>query len=233
MNKTAIEWTALDEAELRKMLTYKPASGKRVFIADMTDLFGEWVPEDLLNQLFSKVLEIRTDVTFQLLTKRAERMRNYLAWRWGEGRIPSRHIHLGVSVENQTTADERIPHLLRTPAAVRFLSCEPLIASVENLPGLVKGFCPVHDFDSGFCHGNCPHDQRISWVIVGCESRGSRAGRFADGYEAAARSIIRQCQDAGVPVFHKQMPVDGRVSHDPAEWEQDLRVREMPEGVTP
>jgi protein gp37 len=69
--------------------------------------------------------------TFQVLTKRAARMRLYLSWRWGEGRIPSRHIWAGVSVEDQARADERVPELLATPAAVRFLSVEPLLGPMD------------------------------------------------------------------------------------------------------
>src|SRR5262245_16382053 len=76
----------LDEAELRHMRTAAriggvPVAGAMCFIGDMTDLFGEWVPDALLNRLFSEVLEQRQDVTWQLLTKRADRLLSYLSWR--------------------------------------------------------------------------------------------------------------------------------------------------------
>lgn len=244
----------LDESELQKMRTAKqvggvPVSGSRCFIGDMTDIFGEWVPDDLLNRLFSHVLEVRTDVTWQLLTKRAERMHRYLSWRWGYGRIPSRHIHIGVSVEDQKRADERIPILLQSPAAVRFLSCEPLLEGIDiakHRPGALG----------------------LHWLIAGGESGpGARACR-----PAWIRNLIGQCRDAGVAPFVKQLgsnivtrnddgwegdtprdwPMDtdydehihgyredyqgadvrvrlsDRKGADPSEWPESLRVREFP-----
>ncbi len=230
----------LDEAELHKMKTAKqigglPVSGSRCFIGDMTDIFGEWVPDDLLNRLFSQVLEIRTDVTWQILTKRAERMRAYLSWRWGEGRIPSRHIHVGVSVENQHFADERITLLLQTPAALRFISAEPLLGPIDL-------DSPVLQADS---------DGYLDWVIVGGES-GPRSRPFNLEW---ARSIAEQCKSAGVPCFVKQLGskpesiaehitwrgsrtlkpdgfyrcLNDRKGGDPSEWPADLRLSEFPE----
>lgn len=214
----------LGEAECHKMRTAKqidgvPVSGSRCFVGDMTDIFGEWVSDELLNQLFSNVLEVRTDVTWQLLTKRAERMHRYLSWRWGEGRIPSRHIHIGVSVENQTRANERIPFLLQTPAALRFLSCEPLLAHLNIAQFIDVRYISVGGRQWIGAGG-------IGWIIVGCESGAGR--RNQESYCDHARTILRQCASAGVPAFHKQMPISGRVSHDPTEWAGDLRVREFP-----
>src|SRR5690606_22056971 len=125
----------LDEKELHRMLTYKPAAGKRCFVGDMTDVFGEWVPDELLDRLFA-VFALRPDVTFQILTKRPERMRTYFAGdpdellqRWGDQALtlgqpdedaeeaiarlecvqcvdyPLQNVWLGTSVENQETAD--------------------------------------------------------------------------------------------------------------------------------
>jgi protein gp37 len=130
----------LDEEECHRMRTHKPAAGKRCFIGDMTDIFGEWMPIGLLNQLFSNTLEMRDNVTWQILTKRADQMQKYLSWRWGEGRIPMRNIWLGVSVEDQKTAI-RLYDLAMTPAAVRFCSYEPALSRVnfrhiEVKPGL-------------------------------------------------------------------------------------------------
>jgi protein gp37 len=204
----------LDEAELRKMLTYKPAAGKRCFVGDMTDVFGAWVPESLLNRLFSEVLEVRTDVTWQLLTKRADRMCEYLSWRWGkreEGpgfRIPARNIHVGVSVEDQRRADERIPHLLRTPAAVRFLSCEPLLSAADVSRYLYPW----------------PNGARVGWVIVGCESGPRRRPMEL----AWARSLAGQCREAGVAFFMKQMEAGGKVIGDIEKFPEDLKTRDFP-----
>jgi protein gp37 len=244
----------LDEDETHKMRTAKtiggvPVAGSRCFIGDMTDIFGEWVPDDLLNRLFSQTLEIRTDVTWQILTKRAARMRDYLSWRWGDGRIPSRHIHIGVSVENQKYAEERIPLLLRTPAAVRFISAEPLLGPVDVQPYLPNKLW--NDLPSW-------KEPELDWVIVGGES-GPQSRPFDLEW---ARSIVRQCQSAAVPCFVKQLgawPMTAldfyeslggklpplqmtkggqkippfvnlrdRKGGDPSEWPEDLRVREFP-----
>lgn len=220
----------LDEAECHKMRTAKaiggvPVDGTRCFLGDMTDIFGDWVPVDLLNRLFSDVLERRTDVTWQILTKRAARMSTYLQWRWGGGRIPSRNIWIGVSVEDQHQAEERIPHLVAAPAAVRFLSCEPLLGRLDLRSWL--GCEPDRD-GSWRVKSDLPMDPEIDQCIVGCESRGAKAGRFAGEYESAARSVIAQCRVTGVATFHKQMPIRGRVSHDLSDFPVDLRIREFP-----
>jgi protein gp37 len=231
--RRAGEWNAatmamltpfLDEREMHKMRTAKmiggvPVSGSRCFLGDMTDIFGEWVPDDLLNRLFSQVLEIRTDVTWQLLTKRADRLHRYLSWRWGEGRIPSRHIHVGVSVEDQPRANERIPELLQTPAAVRFLSCEPLLAHLNVIQFLSDKYISQGGRQWIGAGG-------IHWGIVGCESGHDR--RNQDAYEAQARALLNQFQSAGVAAFHKQMPIKGRVSGEVSEFPLDLQIREFP-----
>ena len=166
-------------------------------------------------------------------------------------RWPLPNVWLGVSVENQKFADERIPLLLQTPAAVRFISAEPLLGPIrlDHVPiETRKG----DDFRPG---------AGLDWVIVGGES-----GPGARPFDLAwARSIVQQCQASGVPVFFKQagaVPLvpAGRQTHwdyrfvkrpeekrfvehdgkhwrmrlldkkggDPAEWPEDLRVREIP-----
>ena len=170
----------LDEKELRAMLTSKAISGKRVFVGDMTDVFGEWVPDELLDRLFTTFAE-RPDVTWQVLTKRAERMRAFLSdgkrqpLRW-----PLPNVWLGVSVEDQQRLDERIPKLLRTPAVVRFVSAEPLLSGVW-----------FHEFD---------HRPLIHWVIVGGES----GPRVRDCGIGPILNVVLQCNRANVPVFVKQ-----------------------------
>lgn len=158
------------EAEAANLLKSKKLAGKRVFVGDMTDMFGEWVTDAMLDKLFA-VFALRPDVTFQVLTKRAERMREYTTAEHLWGRLhevvkhrmgydnpkrpainrrdlPLKHVHLGVSVEDQQRADERIPLLLQTPAAVRFLSCEPLLGpiSLRDVPGLNK-LPTVHEME--------------------------------------------------------------------------------------
>jgi protein gp37 len=205
----------LDEGELRRMLTYKSAAGKMCFVGDMTDVFGEWVPDELLDRLFA-VFALRSDVTWQVLTKRAERMLAYLRSRSAHGapndiganmyklrpeifdpsgacqtNWPLPNVWLGVSAEDQKTADERIPLLLQTPAAIRFVSYEPALGPVNfpKVPGLNKAGQAGQDIVRKF------------WVIVGGES-GPGARPFNIQW---ARDVIAQCRIAGVSVFVKQL----------------------------
>lgn len=228
----------LDEKSLQRLLRSKKISGKRVFMCDMTDLFGRWVPDEWIDKIFA-VMALRPDVTFQLLTKRPERMAEYLAYT-NEGRstfdhrwnISDKHkradlgpedavapwplpnVHLGASVENQEQADKRIPHLLRCPAAVRFLSVEPLLGAVDLGDHFARWHCSYcgalyAEYVNGCprCHFGEPgtstsvrHTQ-IHWVIVGGES-GSKARPCNVEW---IRSIVKQCRVANVPVFCKQL----------------------------
>ncbi len=230
------------------------------------DLFGPDVPDAEIHRAFA-VMAMSRNVQWQVVTAAAERMAAYLAMdvepKWfdaamdcGPGHISDRadlvedlakrdglrsplaNVCLGVQVEDQAAADARIPHLLRCPAAVRFLSMEPLLGPVD-LRRFRPKFIPMTQAQlkqypgaTGCMNGHAwmsdNFDRSPDWVIVGSESLGQKAGRFADGYDAAARSIIDQCRANGVPAFHKQMPVNGRVSGDPSEWPADLRVRQFP-----
>lgn len=150
---------------------------------------------------------------------------------------PLPNVWLGTSVENQAAADERIPHLLKCPAAVRFLSCEPLLGPLD-----LSAFCggPYVGLPGDRVHDH--YNFGIDWAIAGGES-----GAHARPCDVAwLRSIVRKCRLARVPVFVKQLgarpvfteSVDGwrvgdgkladRKGGDPAEWPEDLRVREWP-----
>lgn len=126
-----------------------------------------------------------------------------------QGRALS-NVWLGVSVEDQATADERIPHLLACPASVRWVSYEPALGPVSfRDEWLGRGLCPTHDTPSGFCSGDCPDLVRgLDWIVVGGES-----GPGARPFDLTwARSTIAQCREAGVACFVKQIgaqPVDG------------------------
>jgi len=184
---------------------------RRVFVNSMSDLFHEDVPDSYIGSVFETMYNAPRH-TFQVLTKRPGRMAEFVGgvrrkvfgdW-W-----PLPNVWLGTSVENQATADERIPHLLATPAAVRFLSCEPLLDPLQ-----LAGWLPA--------------GEGIDWVIVGGES-GPRARPMELAW---VRAIRDQCAAASVPFFMKQITERGRkVPFD--EWPEDLKVREWPEGATP
>ncbi len=257
---------------------------KRIFVNSMADLFHKDVPFEFIDKVFA-VMALCPQDTFQVLTKRPERMAEYLGVTnrsacvadavrvlrlngWGNpiddpthlmkmggfnlNRWPLPNVWLGTSVERQQEADERIPHLMKSPAGVRFLSCEPLLGPVDlNLK-------TIDDWDGPGLN------TRVDWVIVGGESGpGARPCNVA-----WIRSIVKQCKAAGVPCFVKQLgrniivkndslsewpdegaglmyfdedgrmpryqgePMAVRTKHskggDMSEWLKDLRVREMP-----
>ncbi len=162
----------------------------RVFVCSMGDLFHEDVTDEQITDVFHVMVSAPQHV-FMLLTKRPERMRE-----WINGAYT--RIWLGVSVENQATADERIPILLQTPAAVRFVSCEPLLAPVDLQIPYGQGVGDLA-LESGKLH----------WVIVGVES--GPGARLCD--PSWVRSIIGQCKTAGIPLFVKQWrdPMNGKL----------------------
>ena len=255
---------------LREPLRWKRP--RRIFVNSMSDLFHEDVPDEFIGAVFGVMAQCPQH-TFQVLTKRATRM---LAWfteeepqhaslrewcfyaardlagkewmpiaPWTQ-RWPLRNVWLGVSVEDQRRADERIPLLLQTPAAVRWISAEPLLGPISFEGCWIKYKDPA-------IHENWL--ERLDWVVVGGES-GHRARPFDVSW---ARSLRDQCKALGVPFFLKQLGrypfsdrdegypwaqlyngndkalkewglFDGPSSKggDPADWPADLRVREYP-----
>ncbi|MBI2307547.1 MAG: phage Gp37/Gp68 family protein [Rhodocyclales bacterium] len=174
---------------------------RRVFVNSMSDLFHEVVPDDFILSVFVTMAAARQH-TFQILTKRPARMLDLMT-RWkaaglllreGCG-VELRNVWLGVSVEDQATADERIPLLLQTPAAVRWISAEPLLGPVDLTA------TPAGDIlcRCGGCMEMTP-DTRIDWVVAGGES-GKNARPM---HPAWARSLRDQCAAAGVPFLFKQ-----------------------------
>ena len=164
---------------------------RRIFVNSMSDVFHEAVPDDFIARMFAVMAECPQH-TFQVLTKRHGRMRSLLTRLVAK---PPPNIWLGVSVENQHWADIRIPALLATPAAVRFLSCEPLLG-----PADVERFLWDGDRDApGGLH----------WVICGGES-GPGARPMVPAW---ARSLRDQCRDADVPFFFKQWGSHRWVAH--------------------
>ncbi|MCU1330696.1 MAG: uncharacterized protein JWN34_6066 [Bryobacterales bacterium] len=263
----------LDEFILREPLRWREPG--KVFVENQSDLFGEWVTDEQLDRVFA-VIALCPQHTFQVLTKRPERMLAYfkdiafrqemigiqaesisgldrcmtgsevepvtgcsddIMPRWA---LPLPNVWLGVSCEDQATADARIPLLLQTPSALRFVSYEPALGPVD--------FTRISDlyFDSLF--GFNQSKERVDWIIVGGES-GTGARPMNVRW---VRRTIRDCAEAEVAVFVKQLGKRAGISscadldcthpdcgpewlslNDPkggdmSEWPRDVRVRQFP-----
>lgn len=213
----------------------KEGQRRRVFCASLADIFEgadvggvesridvrpDYLP--MLDRLFDLI--VRTPhLDWLLLTKRPHLMAAWWKADQEAAKVLGReawwpaNAWAGTTVENQAAADERIPHLLRVPAAVRFLSVEPMLRAVdlsgyveENLVRraagrLRRGLCPL---------SGSAERARVSWVIAGCESSGPRLGARPTNL-AWLRSLRDQCSAAGVPFFLKQADVGGRLVHAP------------------
>lgn len=182
-----LRWERLDQPLLWRR-------SRMIFVNSMSDLFHKDVPRNFVDRVFD-TMERATWHTFQVLTKRSSRMRNYLRDRYGNGRGP-KHIWCGVSVEDRR-AKSRIAHLQAAPAGLRFLSIEPLIGAIGEID--LKG---------------------IDWVIVGGESGPSARLMHPDW----ARHIRQQCEEQGAAFFFKQWgglrPKSGGRSLDGREWNE-------------
>ena len=177
---------------------------RRIFVCSMGDLFHEDVPDEFISRVFGR-MRCANQHTFMILTKRPERMR------WFIWNLPN--VWLGVSVENQSTADERIPMLLKTPAAVRFVSVEPMLGPVDLLSIKTSdGDGPSRELIW------IGEGAGIGWVICGAET--GPGARPMD--PTWARDLRDQCREAHVRFFMKQM--SGR-----ALIPDDLMIREFPE----
>jgi len=199
--KAGPQWTGTVvtvDGALREPLSWRKPC--RVFVNSMSDLFHEDVPDQFIAEVLG-VTALAERHTFQILTKRAARMRDVVAW-WIDRYHPVgplANVWLGVSVENQHYADERMPLLLQTPAAVRFISAEPLLGPVNIERWLRAEDC---NHPEQFCEDvGCRGETWLDWVIVGGES-----GPGARPFDLAwARSIVAQCKFAGVKCFVKQL----------------------------
>lgn len=225
----------------------KPAT---IFVNSMSDLLHEDVPFEFIDEVFAVMAQCPQH-RFIVLTKRHESMREYTAKRsivpGGPlgGAIPYKtscddvyrivrktlldapliwplpNVILGYSASTQADLAAGIGDLLNTPAACRMLSLEPLIehVGVTNQPWWDNRYTWLAQRVIG--HTRPP----VDWIIVGAESGSGR--RLCD--IKWVRSIVRQCDEANVPCFVKQIHINGKVSHDPAEWPEDLRnVRQYP-----
>ena len=202
----------LDEKELARMRKVK--AGNKVFVCDMTDLFGPFVPDEYIAEVFAAMRQ-NNGVTWQVLTKRPERMAAFFA-AWVKPGYVYENIWLGTSVENQEWADKRIPELLKVPAAVRFLSCEPLLGPVElwhfdeedqalRGVGIIRSGGMTPSTPDSPPEGYDDSYPGIDWVIVGSESGPGARPCSIDW----VRSLRDQCIQAGVAFFWKQDAVKG------------------------
>jgi len=192
--------TAFVASELEKPLRWRKP--RRIFVCSMGDLFHESVPDEWIHAVVD-VARRCPQHTFQLLTKRPERFAAFFdaypaAYVGNPLALPS-NIWLGVSVEDQATADERIPLLLRVPAAVRFVSAEPLLGPIAIDRYLSDWW---HNRNSGVVTDDGPVEStgRLAWLICGGESGPGARPMHPDW----ARGLRDQCQEAGVAFFLKQ-----------------------------
>lgn len=227
---------------------------RRVFVNSMSDLFHESIPEEFIDRVWA-VMALTPHHTFQILTKRPERMLHYLDAHRGEKmryeRVlmeadalradhaklhlssiavgnpvlwPLPNVWLGVSVEDQKTANERIPLLLQTPTAVRFISYEPALgpADFTQIKCVGAGFMNALTGEDAEDHGMV--SDGLDWVICGGESGPDARPMHPDW----ARSVRDQCVAAGVPYFMKQMHIDGKLVKEIDQFPADLRLRQYP-----
>ena len=234
---------AFDEDTLLQPLKWR--KGRLIFPCSMTDWMADFVPDEFRDKMLT-VMALTPQHTYLTLTKRAERQLKYLS----DPALPGRIMHWmlrfqrgdvakaqwplpnhwpGVSAENQKYADERIPLLLQTPAAVRWVSAEPLLGPIDLSPWTAEGLecteCTwkgredqaklIEDspddshFDCPQCGEMCAHtpldellgaERGIGWVVIGGES-GTNARPMHPEW---ARSLRDQCVRNGVPFFFKQ-----------------------------
>jgi protein gp37 len=239
LTRSATTWagvTRLVDGALADPLKWRKP--QHVFVGSMTDLFHDATPFTWIDRVFA-AMAMCPQHTFQLLTKRPERMLAYFNARtegdpWAEAadeiadlagiedhpfvlepsHIPLSNVWLGVTVEDQDAANERIPLLLKTPASMRFISCEPLLGRV--------GLTNISTADGHSINALDPNDAlipvggpKLNWTICGAETGPKK--RPMD--PAWARDLRDQCVSAGVPFFFKKGS-EGRRELDGKVWEQ-------------
>ena len=213
----------LMESDLEKPLHVKQPTTWAIW----NDLFHKYVPDTFILKVWQAMGEFygldgeigpvsqRPGHTYLVLTKRPERMREFLSARYPAG-FERSTVYIGVTVESANYL-WRIEELCSTPAARRFVSIEPMLGPVD-LAGDDGGhhFFPFENEQGTITPG-------IDWVIVGAESGPKRRPTKLKWI----KDLVVQCQAVGVPVFVKQLHIDGRLSKNMAEWPEDLRLRQF------
>jgi len=224
--------TAFVESALEKPLHWKKP--RMIFVCSMSDLFHESVPFEWIDKVMA-IIALCPQHTFQILTKRPERLLEYYQQeprgqidhaiidgisyfvgrgkkyagkgltkhlRGYEGLWPLPNLWLGVTIENEKYK-HRANVLSEIPAAMRFISNEPLLSDIRYTTDELR---------------------HIDWLIIGCESGPKRRPCKLEW----VRNIVSQCKAANVPVFIKQLNINGKVEHNIEKFPEDLRIREYP-----
>lgn len=229
-----IVWNGKINIDMDDKALYEPLKTKKptmYFVNSMTDLFHEKVPFEVIDKIMA-VIALSPHHTFQILTKRADRMKEYFTTPYlykkirGEAvgitndftlsniDLPLPNLWLGVSVENQEQADKRIPYLLETPAKVRFLSMEPLMGEInitcilDNQRSTETTLFPLR----GDGYSKSFHIRARNGDFIDFETGkidwvivgGESGAKARPMHPDWVRSIQQQCQEAGVPLFFKQ-----------------------------
>ncbi len=179
---------------------------RRIFVCSMGDLFHEDVPDEFIERILNDCAV--SQHKFLFLTKRVERMRDIFKMKEDrDGFYGHPSIWVGATAENQREYDRRVPMLLQIQAAKLFVSMEPMLELIDP--------CLNIYLKDG------PHPE---WIILGAESGSKR--RYCDPNDVS--KIVGQCKAHDIPVFVKQLHINGKLSKNMAEWPENLRVREYP-----
>jgi protein gp37 len=215
-HKPFSELQVMDDRRLTDPLRWK--KHRRIFVNSVSDLFHEDLEEFAIAKVFG-VMAVAQSHRFMVFTKRPERMRDFLKATWP---TPLPNVMLGVSVEDQETADERVPILLDTPAIRRAVSYEPALERVD-----FTGFMGWDEFSAG--------EAKLDWIIVGGES-GPGARPF---HREWAQRVVDDCFLAKVACHVKQMGSNPYKGNEPwnlpgkggdmMAWPPALRVRQWPD----
>lgn len=219
---------------------------RRIFVNSLSDLFHEDITHQQILEIFS-IMEAASWHTFIVLTKRPQRMyeevkahADWMDYAGGAGTYATRfsHVQWGISAGTQHDLEASHLWLAKTPAAIRIWSLEPLLEAID-IQGCTT-YCPEHDFSGGFCIGPCPsRHSTVDQILIGGES-----GRDARPCNIAwIRNLVQQCVKSRIAPFVKQVgakpfhntsaghhffELHDRKGGDPAEWPEDIRIREYP-----
>jgi protein gp37 len=187
----------------------------RVFVNSISDLFHEDVPFEFIDEVFSAIA-FSIDHIFQILTKRPKRMAEYFKWsEYCKDFEKVNGVWLGVSIEE----------LLKILAKVRWLSIEPMLGDI-NL-GKYFIWCNKHGINIDKCAMSKHYGEewrKLDWVVVGAESGHNRRECKIEWIE----SIVEQCKSANVPVFVKQIHLNGELITDINQFPKHLQIQEHP-----